>query len=117
MMLMFVGAGRLSQGIPARDRHDACLLWAMLLNHSLLLLVGLTSGRCSWGMLLPSKAWCLDQSWTESLFSLRRWTSQVANWCWIYRAKGGETLRILPDMLVLVHMQDQEMLRLRCDSS
>ena len=34
--------------IPARVRHDACVLWAMLLNQSLQLLVGLVSGRCLW---------------------------------------------------------------------
>ena len=63
MMLMFVGAGRLSLGIPARVRHDACLKWAMLPSHSLLLLVGLVLGHCLWGMSPPSGTRCPDQSW------------------------------------------------------
>ena len=36
---------------------------------------------------------------------------------WICRVNGGETLRILPEKLVPVPLQDQEMLRLRFDSS
>jgi len=36
---------------------------------------------------------------------------------WICRVNGGETLRILPEKLVPVPLQDQEMLRLRYDSS
>ena len=36
---------------------------------------------------------------------------------WICRVNGGGTLRILPEKLVPVPLQDQEMLRLRYDSS
>ena len=36
---------------------------------------------------------------------------------WICRVNGGETLRILPEKVVPVPLQDQEMLRLSYDSS
>ena len=115
MMLMCVGAGRLSLGIPARVRHGACLQWAMLLSHSLLLLAGLALGLLLVGHVATIKG-LVSRPELDGILVLLE-AMDFASGPWICRVKGGDTLRILPEKLVLVPVQDQGMAKLRYDSS